>query len=323
MKMFLLKLLRGISLLFGLSVLTFFMMYHSPIDPIFAYLGGDVSITQEQRVALEEYWGLNEPPAEQYVKWFKNFISGDMGVSKIHRRPVKEIIQQKFTASLFLMGTSWLISGVVGFILGIIAAVNKGNIVDRFIKWLAYVQASVPTFWLGLLLLIIFSVWLQWFPIGISVPIGKTASEVTFWNRIHHMILPILTLSILGIANVILHTRAKMSDILNSEYVLFAKARGESTWQIIKNHGLRNAALPAVTLHFSYFGELFGGSVLAEQVFSYPGLGSTLTDAGLKSDVPLLMGIVMISAVFVFAGNLLADILNAVINPMLKEGGVI
>lgn len=101
MKMFLLKLLRGISLLFGLSVLTFFMMYHSPIDPIFAYLGGDVSITQEQRVALEEYWGLNEPPAEQYVKWFKNFISGDMGVSKIHRRPVKEIIQQKFTASLF------------------------------------------------------------------------------------------------------------------------------------------------------------------------------------------------------------------------------
>lgn len=320
MKMFLLKLLRGISLLFGLSVLTFFMMYHSPIDPIFAYLGGDVSITQEQRAALEEYWGLNEPPAEQYGKWLKNFISGDMGVSKIHRRPVKEIIRQKFIASLFLMGTSWLISGVAGFILGIVAAVNKGNVVDRLIKWLAYIQASVPTFWLGLLLLIVFSVWLQWFPIGISVPIGKTASEVTLWNRIHHMILPILTLSILGIANVILHTRAKMLDILNSEYVLFAKTRGESTWQIIKNHGLRNAALPAVTLHFSYFGELFGGSVLAEQVFSYPGLGSTLTDAGLKSDVPLLMGIVMISAVFVFAGNLLADILNAVINPMLKEG---
>lgn len=318
--MFLLKLLRGISLLFGLSVLTFFMMYHSPIDPIFAYLGGDVSITQEQRVALEEYWGLNEPPVEQYGKWLKNFISGDMGVSKIHRRPVKEIIRQKFIASLFLMGTSWLISGVAGFILGIVAAVNKGNVVDRLIKWLAYIQASVPTFWLGLLLLIVFSVWLQWFPIGISVPIGKTASEVTLWNRIHHMILPILTLSILGIANVILHTRAKMLDILNSEYVLFAKTRGESTWQIIKNHGLRNAALPAVTLHFSYFGELFGGSVLAEQVFSYPGLGSTLTDAGLKSDVPLLMGIVMISAVFVFAGNLLADILNAVINPMLKEG---
>lgn len=320
MKMFLLKLLRGISLLFGLSVLTFFMMYHSPIDPIFAYLGGDVSITQEQRAALEEYWGLNEPPAEQYGKWLKNFISGDMGVSKIHRRPVKEIIRQKFIASLFLMGTSWLISGVAGFLLGIVAAVNKGNVVDRLIKWLAYIQASVPTFWLGLLLLIVFSVWLQWFPIGISVPIGKTASEVTLWNRIHHMILPILTLSILGIANVILHTRAKMLDILNSEYVLFAKTRGESTWQIIKNHGLRNAALPAVTLHFSYFGELFGGSVLAEQVFSYPGLGSTLTDAGLKSDVPLLMGIVMISAVFVFAGNLLADILNAVINPMLKEG---
>ncbi|MCG8698296.1 MAG: ABC transporter permease, partial [Bacteroidales bacterium] len=109
-------------------------------------------------------------------------------------------------------------------------------------------------------------------------------------------------------------------DVLNSEYVIFAKARGETMWQIIKNHGLRNVALPAITLHFAYFGELFGGSVLAEQVFSYPGLGSTLTEAGLKGDLPLLMGIVMISAVFVFVGNMMADLLNALINPRLKEG---
>lgn len=315
-----LKFLRGCSLLIGLSILTFIMMYNSPIDPISAYIGGDVSITTEQREALEEYWGLNNPPQEQYLTWLKNFASGDMGTSKIYRRPVSNIISEKFTASFVLMGISWILSGVIGFCLGILAAVKKGKPLDKIIKCLSYIQASVPTFWLGLMLLIIFSVWLRWFPIGISVPIGVMSSEATLWNHIHHMILPIITLSVLGIANVTLHTREKMIDVLNSEYILFAKARGERSWEIIKNHGIRNVALPAITLHFAYFGELFGGSVLAEQVFSYPGLGSTLTEAGLKSDLPLLMGIVVVSAVFVFTGNMIADILNAIINPRLKEG---
>lgn len=315
-----LKFLRGCSLLIGLSILTFIMMYNSPIDPISAYIGGDVSITTEQREALEEYWGLNNPPQEQYLTWLKNFASGDMGTSKIYRRPVSNIISEKFTASFVFMGISWILSGVIGFCLGILAAVKKGKPLDKIIKCLSYIQASVPTFWLGLMLLIIFSVWLRWFPIGISVPIGVMSSEVTLWNHIHHMILPIITLSVLGIANVTLHTREKMIDVLNSEYILFAKARGERSWEIIKNHGIRNVALPAITLHFAYFGELFGGSVLAEQVFSYPGLGSTLTEAGLKSDLPLLMGIVVVSAVFVFTGNMIADILNAIINPRLKEG---
>lgn len=322
-KIIILKTCRGVSLLIGLSILSFIMMYHSPVDPISAYLDGEVFITLEQREALEEYWGLNDPPHEQYFTWLKNFVSGDMGVSKVHRTPVADIIQEKFTASFILMGVSWLLSGIVGFSLGILAAVKKGQTTDRVIKWISYVQASVPTFWLGLMLLIIFSVWLRWFPIGISVPIGVMSSEVTVWDRIHHMILPILTLSVLGIANVTLHTREKMIDVLSSEYVLFAKARGETMWQIIRNHGIRNVALPAITLHFAYFGELFGGSVLAEQVFSYPGLGSTLTEAGLKGDLPLLMGIVMISAIFVFVGNMLADILNAIINPRLKEGNLL
>ncbi len=304
----------------GLSILSFIMLQCSPIDPIAAYVGGDTSLTPEQRLALEEYWGLDRPASEQYLTWLSNLLRGDFGVSKIHRKPVVEIIKEKAVASAALMGISWLLSGVIGFILGVTAAVKKGKVLDRFIKWIAYVQASIPTFWLGLLLLIIFSVWLRWFPIGISVPIGVTSSEVTLWDRLHHLVLPALTLSILGIANVTLHTREKMIEVLSSEYIIFAKARGETTWQIIKNHGLRNVALPAITLHFAYFGELFGGSVLAEQVFSYPGLGSTLTDAGLKGDLPLLMGIVMISAVFVFAGNTIADLLNASINPRLKEG---
>lgn len=133
------------------------------------------------------------------------------------------------------------------------------------------------------------------------------------------LILPAFTLSVFGISNVTLHTREKMIDVLNSEYVTFAKARGENVWQIFKNHAVRNAIVPAITIHFSYFGELFGGSVLAEQVFSYPGLGSTLTEAGLKSDTPLLLAIVIIGAVFVFFGNMTADILNGIFNPNLRR----
>lgn len=319
-KFFLCKLLRGVSLLLGLSILTFVMMQKSPIDPVTAYVGGDTSITQEQRTAIEKYWGLDRPAHEQYFAWLGNLLKGDFGVSKIHRRPVIDIIKEKALASAALMGISWCLSGIIGFTLGIISAIKRGTVIDKIIKWLSYIQASIPTFWLGLILLIIFSVWLKWFPIGISVPIGMSSAEVTLGDKIHHLILPAITLSILGIANVTLHTREKMIDVLNSEYITFAKTRGESTLEIVKNHGLRNVALPAITLHFAYFGELFGGSVLAEQVFSYPGLGSTLTDAGLKSDLPLLMGIVMISAIFVFAGNTLADIINASINPRLKEG---
>lgn len=314
------KLIRGITLLIGLSILSFTLMKFSPIDPVRASVDNDTSLTQEQYEAIAEYWGLNEPPVKQYGIWLKNMLHGDMGVSRIHHEPVSKIIKQKAKASFALMGISWGLSGIIGFVLGTIAAFKRGSIVDRIIKWLSYFQASVPTFWMGLIFLLIFAVQLKWFPIAISIPIGMSHSEVTLADKIHHLVLPVMTLSILGIANVTLHTREKMIDVLNSEYVVFARARGESNWEIFKHHALRNAIFPAITLHFAYFGELFGGSVLAEQVFSYPGLGQTLTEAGLKSDMPLLLGIVMIGAVFVFVGNMLGDIINAGINPYLKEG---
>lgn len=313
------KLIRGLSLLIGLSVLAFVLVRTSPVDPVLASVDYDMSLTDRQYQAIAEYWGLNEPPIRQYFRWLKNMLSGNMGESRIYRKPVAQIIRSRAGASFALMGISWVLSGLIGFLLGTAAAFKRGTFLDKGIKWLSYLQASVPAFWVGLIFLLIFAVELNLFPIGISAPIGVSRESVTFAERIHHLILPVLTLSVLGIANVTLHTREKMIDVLSSEYVIFAKARGETIFQIFKNHALRNAAMPAITIHFSYFGELFGGSVLAEQVFSYPGLGLTLTEAGMKSDIPLLLGIVMIGAVFVFAGNLAADLLNAALNPYLRE----
>lgn len=313
------KALRCIILLIGVSVLSFILLKSSPVDPVMASVNYDVNLTPEQYNKIAEYYGLNKPAVAQYFIWLKNFIKGDFGMSLIHRKPVIEIIKSRAGASAALMSVSWILSGILGFVLGTIAAFKRGRLFDRIIKWFSYLQATVPTFWIGLIFLLIFAVKLKWLPVGISVPIGKLSSEVTLSDKIRHLILPAFTLSVLGIANVTLHTREKMIDALNSEYVTFAKARGENSFSIFKNHCLRNAIVPAITIHFSYFGELFGGSVLAEQVFSYPGLGSTLTEAGLKSDTPLLLAIVIIGAVFVFVGNMIADILNSILNPNLRR----
>jgi peptide/nickel transport system permease protein len=318
LKKILLRFIRMAALLFGLSVLTFSLIHISPIDPITAYVSSDSSLSQEQLDKLKEYWGMDKSPLEQYFSWAKAMLRGDFGTSKLYRVPVINIIKNRFALSVVLMGTSWVVSGVLGYILGAVAAMNRGKILDRFIKWYSYVLVSTPTFLLALILLLVFSVWLGILPIGLTIPVGAVESDVAFADRIRHFILPALTLSLLGVANIAMHTREKMIDVLNTEYVIFAKARGETKWQIFRNHGFRNSIIPAIAIQFAYFSELFGGSVLAEQVFAYPGLGSTLTTAGLRGDLPLLMGIIIISALFVFTGNLTADILNTVVDPRIK-----
>ena len=146
-----------------------------------------------------------------------------------------------------------------------------------------------------------------------------SAADVTLADAVRHMVLPALTLSVMGVANIALHTREKTIDVLQSDYARFARARGEGTWQLVRNHGLRNLALPALTLQFASISEIFGGSVLVEQVFSYPGLGQAAVTAGLGGDVALLAGIAVFSAALVFGGNLIANILYGVVDPRIRS----
>ena len=312
--------LRMVLLLIAATMLSFFLVHNAPMDPVDAFLG-EVTVSEEQRAQIAERWGLNKSPAEQYLIWVGNMLRGDMGESRTYHEPVTKVLGERFRASLLLMGTAWILSGVLGVILGIVAGMYKGRWPDWIIKTFSLILASSPVFWIGLLVLMVFAVELQWFPLGLAVPIGKIESEVTWAERLHHLVLPALTLSITGIANIVLHTRQKLIDVLESEYVLFAKARGETLKQLITRHGLRNIALPAVTLQFASISELFGGSVLAERVFSYPGLGSTAVVAGMQADAPLLLGIALFSSLFVFFGNLTANILYGVIDPQIREGG--
>lgn len=316
------NLIRMAVLLLLVSAAAFFLVSASPLDPLKTNVGQTAlgSMSQEQIAKLEEYWGMNTPPVERFVSWAKDFFRGDMGTSLLYRQPVSHVISVKLKDSLWLMGTAWLISGAAGLLLGVVAGANRGKTADKVITGYALVTASTPAFWLALVLLMIFAVWLKVLPIGLSVPIGVEAAGVTVSDRIAHGILPALTLSITGLSNIILHTREKMAEAMESDYVLFAKARGESEGQIILRHGLRNIILPAMTLQFASISEIFGGSVLVEQVFSYPGIGQAAVTAGLGGDVPLLLGITVISAAIVFAGNFTANVLYGVVDPRIRRG---
>ena len=311
---------KVVSLLLAVSVIAFVLVSASPIDPVQQYiLGLGTAVSAEQRVEIEEYWGVNEPPVERYLSWLSELLKGNMGQSALYRRPVADVIGERFVNSLALMLCAWLLSGLLGFGLGCLMGMYQDRWPDSIVKKICYLLSSVPTFWLGLVFLLVFSVWLKWFPIGFSSPIGVASDEVTIWQRLHHLALPAFTLSLMSFANIALHTRQKLIDVLSSEYVLFARARGEGRWTILRRHGLRNVLLPALTLQFASFAELFGGSVLAENVFSYPGLGSAVAAAGLNSDVPLLLGVTLFSALFVCAGNMIANLLYGVVDPQIRE----
>lgn len=303
------------------SILAFGLLTVSPIDPLQTNVGQTAlgSMSPEQIERLRLYWGEGIPPLKRYLAWAGDFACGNMGTSLLYHQPVEKVIQIRFASSVWLMAAAWLLSGVAGVILGMAAGARKGSLADRVISAYALVTASTPAFWVALVLLMVFAVWLKVLPVGLSVPIGADAAAVSIADRIRHGILPAAALSLTGISNITLHTREKMIQVMESDYVLFARARGESLGSIVFRHGLRNMILPALTLQFASISEIFGGSVLVEQVFSYPGLGQAAVSAGLGSDIPLLMGITMISAAIVFAGNFIADILYEIIDPRMRK----
>lgn len=313
---------RFALLMLAVGLVVFALVSMSPIDPVQTNVGqaAYVNMSEAKRAQLASYWGGDVPFWERFANWAGALLQGDMGTSLRFNAPVSEVIAHRAANSLALMGIAWLLSGVLGFALGVAAGARRGGALDRVVRSYCFLLASTPTFWLGLLILMVFAVQLGWFPIGFSVPIGVSAADVTLADAVHHLVLPALTLSVTGVANIALHTREKVVDVLESDYVRFARARGESELSVIAHHGLRNVALPAVTLQCAFISEIFGGSVLVEQVFSYPGLGQAAVTAGLGGDVALLAGIALVSAALVFGGNLLANILYGVLDPRMRIG---
>lgn len=291
----------------------------APIDPVQAYVGARVAqVGPDQREAIAEAWGLNDPAPERFVRWLGHLAQGDFGDSITYNAPVAEIIATRAGASFALIGTAFVLSLALGFGLGLVAAATRGRWPDRVIRGAAVVLASSPGFWVAILLVLVFAVGLGWLPSCCAAPPGLTSAEVAWPDRLRHLILPALAVSVVGISPLIIHTRARAVAFLESPAARHLIAHGARPLPLVLRYGARHAAGPALTVHLAGAGELIGGSVLAETVFAWPGLGQATVRAATGADAPLLMGIALATLMVVFAGNLLADIAARLADPRLR-----
>lgn len=306
-------------LILAVSFISFLLLDLSPIDPIASFARSrSVGLSPEAKQELIKVWGLDQPLIARYFTWLLNLFRGDLGISNIYGRKVIDIIGEGFSRSILLMAIAWIFQGIIGIWLGIVAGANQGKIKDKIIKAYAIIFASTPSFWVGILLIIVFSLKSKLFPSSMGSPVGVLREDITLSDSLKHLVLPALTLVLVGVSNLILHTRSKVIYILNSDYVLYAKARGMKKGEILNKFAFKNLILPGLSLLFTSFSELFSGTVLVENVFNYPGIGGLTVEAGLRGDAPLLLGLVLFSTIFVYVGNRICDLLYLVIDPRLR-----
>ncbi len=313
------RILQTIPLLIIVSLISFFIIRLSPVDPL-AELRLNPSVSKETLQKETERLGLDKPIIVQYGKWAKSFIKGDLGVTS-NGEQVSTKLKERIPNTLLLTGIVIFLSWIVGIPLGILAAVNWKTPFDRILTVLTSIGMAIPSFFFAVLLLI-FAVKTGWFPVG-----GLTSSnfmEMTFAQKFlditHHLVLPVTVLFTLSLAGLQRQMRGNLLDVLDSDYVKFARAKGLSEFKIIFKHALRNAVNPLITLLGFEFAGLLSGAALTEYVFQYPGLGRLILEAVLKSDINLVMASLMMGAVMLILGNLIADILLIITDPRIREG---
>ena len=316
--------LRLIVLLVLVAAGTFMLLSFSPVDPIRAYIGNDLlHVPPEQYARIAARWGLDQPLWERFGHWFIRVLQGDLGYSMLFNAPVASVIKERFATSFALLGGAWLLSGILGTAMGFVAGRYLNRWPDKAICRLSYLLSSLPTFWIGMLLLALFAVRWPVFPVCCAWEPGNSGDMATLAERLRHLVLPVCALSLLGLGQITLHTRESIASVMKSDFVRFARSQGDKGWSLLRHQVLRHAITPALCLQFASLGELLGGALLAEKVFAYPGLGQATIDAGLRGDLPLLMGIVLFSTVLVFIGNSLSTWLVRMLNRALERPDVL
>lgn len=312
--------LRLIVLLVLVAAGTFMLFSFSPVDPIRAYIGNDLlHVPPEQYARIAARWGLDQPLWERFGHWFVRVLQGDLGYSMLFNAPVASVIKERFATSFALLGGAWLLSGILGTAMGFVAGRYLNRWPDKAICRLSYLLSSLPTFWIGMLLLALFAVRWPVFPVCCAWEPGNSGDMATLAERLRHLVLPVCALSLLGLGQITLYTRESIASVMKSDFVRFARSQGDKGWSLLRHQVLRHAITPALCLQFASLGELLGGALLAEKVFAYPGLGQATIDAGLRGDLPLLMGIVLFSTVLVFIGNSLSTWLVHLLNRALER----
>ncbi|CAN5555455.1 ABC transporter permease [soil metagenome] len=314
------RLLQMIPLLIGITLITF-VIINAAGSPL-ASLEFNPRVRPEDIARIRGNLGLDRPVHERYFVWVWNVLQGDLGLSLINFRPVTERIQEVMFNTLLLAGTSLMISLLIAVPLGIYAAVHRNSLIDRVVNILAVAGYAVPTVWLGLLLIILFSVKFdEW---GFyALPVGGVRDlrgGGGLSDRIEHLIMPITALVIPQVAAWLFYIRSNMLEVIRQDYVRTASAKGLGSKAVLYRHAFRNALIPLVTLLGLSLPELFAGALIVENVFAYPGMGRlTITAIGDK-DHTLVMGVTLVFAFLVIVGNLLADLLYAIVDPRIRLG---
>ncbi|ANQ54293.1 ABC transporter substrate-binding protein [Thermosipho affectus] len=304
--------------LFIISLLVFLIMQAAPGDFLDQYRL-DPSVSKEFIKSLEEQYGLNKPILTQYFLWLKGLFKGDFGYSFYYRRPVMDLIGERVLATLILSLYSFVISWIVGIILGIVSALKKYSFWDKFLTIIAFTGIAIPGFFLALLLLYM-AAKTGWFPVAgmYDVNHGKMTVWEGFKDIFWHMQLPAFTLTFGGFAGLMRYMRGSLLDVLNEDYVEFARAKGMPERVVIFKHAVRNAINPLITMFGFSLSGLLGGAVITETIFSWPGLGRLVYQALQQQDMYVVMASTVISVIMLIIGNLVGDILLAAVDPRIR-----
>ena len=310
------RLLVTIPTLIAISVIIFAILALAPGDPLGEF-ASNPAITAEVRENIRRSLGLDQPVYIRYFKWFGSFIRGDMGYSFNSRSPVAELLWQRLPTTFLIVGSAYVLGLLIAFPLGIISAIKRYSLADQIITTIAFLGFSIPPFFTGLLFIIIFSVQLGWFPF-----IYNSTLQVTDWQsftaQVRQSIMPILVLALYHAAILMRFIRSAVLDELKQEYVRTALSKGLNKFAVIKNHVLRNALIPVVTLIALDIPAIFTGALVTEQIFRVPGIGALLIESIYRSDTPVVMAITFIYAILIVLFNLIADLIYAMLDPRVK-----
>ena len=307
------RLLLLVPVLMGVSIVVFMVLHLSPGDPAEIMLGS--AATKEDLARLRLEMGLTEPLHVQYVRWMGHVLRGDLGRSLWMKRPVLGEVLQRFKATLVLAGSALALSTLGGLTLGVFSATRPDSILDRASTVVSLFGASMPVFWLGIVLMVVFSLWLGWLPAsGMWAPYGGG----DFRDLVLHLVLPAVTLAAASLTIIARLTRSTMLEVLGQDYIRTARAKGLVEGRVVVRHGLKNALIPIVTVVGVQAGYLLGGAVLTETVFAWPGVGTLMVQGILARDFPLVQGCVLVVALGFVLVNLAVDLLYAYLDPRIR-----
>jgi peptide/nickel transport system permease protein len=309
------RLFHAITILLGISVLVFIFVEMAPGDAIDALMPPETLATPEAKEAMRERLGLNDPAHLRYVQWLQRAVTGDLGYSLTSRRPVTDIIMARLPATLQLVGMAMVFSVIVGVSTGVVSAIKQYSWIDYIATFLSFFWLSIPGFFLGLLMIYIFAVKLNWFPVFGASTAG---AEHPILDRLHHLILPSAVLGLELAAALTRYTRASLLEVLRADYMRTARAKGLKEWLVIVRHGLRNALIPVITVIAFRMPYLISGAVVIETVFQWPGLGLLTLNAANQKDYPVVMALALAVTIVVVVSSFIADVAYSIVDPRIR-----